>query len=279
MSKIKKIELPDFLKPYYINDLIRIGSDHDGGYLISLRDLLKSKHLISFGISFDWSFEKEFKEKNKRIIIKTFDGSVGFKYYRKNLVARLKKFLFKLEKKSFIDFTERLKLVLSFSIFFRFNMFTNKIHHNEKFVSMPLKKIFNDNFIKNYGYHPETIEIKDVFDNLMVDTFISIDIEGSEYDILQDLINSGNLFSGAVIEFHNVNQNLNTIEKFIKEFKLNLVHLHVNNFGELVGNIPSVIELTFSKYSVKDDRKVSDLPNILDQENNSNGPIYEITFL
>ena len=23
MSKIKKIELPDFLKPYYINDLIR----------------------------------------------------------------------------------------------------------------------------------------------------------------------------------------------------------------------------------------------------------------
>ena len=52
--------LPKIFKPIYIdnNDLIRIGSLNDGGYILS-KNLTKNLNLlISFGISDNWDFEK-----------------------------------------------------------------------------------------------------------------------------------------------------------------------------------------------------------------------------
>ena len=88
-----KIILPSFLNPYKIEDLTRIGNSNDGGYIVSNLDIFDSEYLISLGISFDYSFEKEFFKKNSKINIYTFDGSVGFRYFRKNCKHRIKKFL------------------------------------------------------------------------------------------------------------------------------------------------------------------------------------------
>ena len=60
-----KAILPKFFHYYTGNDLIRIGRNHDGGYLIAKVDIEKSDLLISFGISDDWSFERDFV-KNKK---------------------------------------------------------------------------------------------------------------------------------------------------------------------------------------------------------------------
>ena len=49
---------PNDLKPKGSFDLIRIGNDNDGGYLVDKNSVLKSKSLIAMGISTDWSFEK-----------------------------------------------------------------------------------------------------------------------------------------------------------------------------------------------------------------------------
>ena len=56
------ILFPKFLKPFYLkkNELIRLGSIDDGGYVLPLQDIRNSDVLISLGISDTWDFEKDF---------------------------------------------------------------------------------------------------------------------------------------------------------------------------------------------------------------------------
>ena len=44
------------------SDLVRIGRNNDGGYLVSKSDIEKSDVLIGLGINDDWSFERNFKK-------------------------------------------------------------------------------------------------------------------------------------------------------------------------------------------------------------------------
>jgi len=64
------------------------------------------------------------------------------------------------------------------------------------------------------------------------------------------------------------------IKTFIDKFNLNLVHIHVNNYGIIKKNgFPTVIELTFSpkKYNLRRDDSENNFPlENLDQPNNKN---------
>ena len=51
------------------SDLIRIGRENDGGYLVSRSDIDHSDVLIGLAINDDWSFEKEFKEVRRGLCI------------------------------------------------------------------------------------------------------------------------------------------------------------------------------------------------------------------
>jgi hypothetical protein len=59
-----KINLPKILQPFECIDLIRVGKDYDGGYLVNSEDMLKTSQLISLGVGPDWSFEKQFVKIN-----------------------------------------------------------------------------------------------------------------------------------------------------------------------------------------------------------------------
>ena len=91
---LKKIQLPSFLRPLYKTDLIRIGRDNDGGYLIPKQSLNQTKLLYSFGLSQDWSFEKEFYNKASVKIV-CYDQSVNWKFFVKLLLLGNFKSLFK----------------------------------------------------------------------------------------------------------------------------------------------------------------------------------------
>ena len=54
------MSLPNIYKPTKQYELIRIGKDNDGGYLCGTKNIKSANTLISFGISEDWSFEKDF---------------------------------------------------------------------------------------------------------------------------------------------------------------------------------------------------------------------------
>lgn len=57
---MRRMHLPKILKPLYSDRIIRLGKENDGGYLVDERDVLRTKHLLSFGIGTDSSFERQF---------------------------------------------------------------------------------------------------------------------------------------------------------------------------------------------------------------------------
>lgn len=56
------VVMPKIWQPWRCDDLIRLGKDNDGGYLVSRTDVMATKKLISFGIGCDWIFEQQFIE-------------------------------------------------------------------------------------------------------------------------------------------------------------------------------------------------------------------------
>ena len=54
--------LPKIFKPYKSikKNLVRIGPNMDGGYVIDKRVIKKIKTLITCGLNDDWEFEREF---------------------------------------------------------------------------------------------------------------------------------------------------------------------------------------------------------------------------
>ena len=53
--------LPNSFKPKKLYNLIRLGSDNDGGYLVEVDSHKKTKTLFSFGLGNDWHFERMFQ--------------------------------------------------------------------------------------------------------------------------------------------------------------------------------------------------------------------------
>ena len=87
---MKNILLPKLFQPFTCEDLIRLGKDNDGGYIINKLDVLKSNELISFGIGSDTSFEEDFINLNP-VNVKTYDSTIElsmFKHYKENITSK-----------------------------------------------------------------------------------------------------------------------------------------------------------------------------------------------
>ena len=112
--------------------------------------------------------------------------------------------------------------------------------------------------------------------------FLKIDIEGYEYEILNEIILHKDKIEGIVIEFHDVSQNLNKIIEFVSQLSpdIQLAHIHGNNYSiKNVNSFPEAIELSFSRNlnSTKFNSKVYPLKN-LDFPNSKRSPEVKINF-
>ena len=74
--------LPKELKPKHCYNLIRLGKNNDGGYLVEKDSLLNSESLISFGINLDWSFEKDFFS-YKKCSIHCYDHTIKYSFFKR----------------------------------------------------------------------------------------------------------------------------------------------------------------------------------------------------
>ena len=94
--------------------------------------------------------------------------------------------------------------------------------------------------------------------------FMKIDIEGSEYRILDEIINQKKKITGLVIEFHDYDLNKEKIYQFINSIDLKLIHININELGGIsIDNHPLVVELTFSKDPIKSyvEKSIFEIPN------------------
>jgi hypothetical protein len=257
--------LPKIFKPKYKYNLIRLGRDNDGGYLVEKESIFKSKSLISLGIGHNWSFESDYNKLNKTPIF-CYDHSINYSLLRKHSIKSIGRYFFRLFKPKYLT---------------RKKFFSNMVE--EILLFRAYKKFFNNN-IKHFNYKigpgKNDVTLVNIFknSNLIDPVFIKIDIEGSEYRILDELIKFQNIITGIVIEFHDFDLHIDNIIKFIENLNLELVHIHPQNPAPVnKENIPTQIEITFAK----NPKKISNLvkfPHEFDQPANPNFQDIELVF-
>jgi len=245
--------VPAFLKPLNCDNLIRVGRDHDGGYVVPKNDIDSTDILVGLGINNDWSFESHFV-KLKDVPIVAYDASVSKKIFLNTFLMALLK-------------PHRPKLLASrvWTYFSYLNFFKGDRTHIEKFVGPS----------KDQSY----VSMESVFESIpQGNVFLKIDIEGDEYGLLKEIVNYQNRLSGLVIEFHDSDVHLREIQKFVDDFDLILVHIHANNFAPLnINKLPLVLELTFSK-TPKLVKTQFQFPREIDMPNNRFSEEIKITF-
>jgi hypothetical protein len=78
------IKLPstfEWLCPVDVDDLVRIGGEHDGGYLVPQSVINQADCLLSFGLGEDWTFDEAWHALHPNDKIHMYDGSAPVRKY------------------------------------------------------------------------------------------------------------------------------------------------------------------------------------------------------
>lgn len=88
-------------------------------------------------------------------------------------------------------------------------------------------------FLKKYIGSPEGLTIQNIFKTFKLIEFgyLKLDIEGTEYEVLSDMLGNKFRFSGLAILFHNVPDNIDKINNFLIKFALSLIGFSMNEIG------------------------------------------------
>ena len=81
---------PRLLVPNRRADLRRLGSAHDGGYVVALETIAEARHLLSFGLAANWDFERDAVALNRELTLEAFDPSVGPRHFAGMAVRSLR---------------------------------------------------------------------------------------------------------------------------------------------------------------------------------------------
>ena len=247
--------LTSFLKPKPYS-LARYGRDNDGGYLIVENDIEKSEYILCLGINDDWSFERDIYEKYG-VSIHCFDGSISLIPLIKLVIKNAFHF------PNLKPFTNSLKSLITFKKFFS----QAGVHFKKMYVGRAIG-CTSITFSKS-------VQICDIHKPF----FLKVDIEGSEYRILDEILGHKNLIQGLAIEFHDFDLHIAEIQRFTERLGLQVAHVHVNNYGEVDDeNIPIFLEVVYSSSTPNNFNKRALLPNSLDMPNDPARPEVQIVF-
>ena len=219
--------LPKIFKPYKSikKNLIRVGPNIDGGYVLDKRVINKIETIITCGLNDDWEFEKDFLKINPYCQILAYDHTVNKNFWKDRFKNDLISFflLQKLSVKKILDIFKYIDYI---------NFFKNKNKHYIK------KVVLNKS-------NKKQISIKKILHNKK-NILLKIDIEGDEYKILEHINKKFIKINLLIIEFHNIHKNLNKLKNFVKKTKFKIIHIHGNNYaGTNKNNDPKVVEMTF----------------------------------
>jgi hypothetical protein len=243
----------DILRPQYVDGLMRYGNLSDGGYVLPKKTVEVIDGLVSFGISSDWSFEKSIQNINPSISVHCYDHTIsGFIFFKKVVKVFFRCLVFKA---SLQDLFGKLYIFIGYFLFFRGNI----IHFKNRVVNKKKVRIDADLDL--------IISKMSKNKNLL----FKIDIEGSEYKLIKDLIANKKIIPLLAIEFHDVDclrrTFLEKINWLLEEYRI--VHVHANNYGIISDDgVPDVLEITFlrkdlveAKFSTQATNKKLDFPN------------------
>ena len=253
----------NFLCPHK-TDLIRIGNAGDGGYVIPARSLDAVEHLVSIGISDDWTFEEEAELRSPAIRIDGYDrtsGSLVFLYYGVR------------------DFVSLLRGTNTKKFFFRILKWLRLSYKFKSFWSH--KHSFFRRWVVLNKESRKEIDLASVFARVPQSSILAlkIDIEGNEYAmsqiVLEEITRRVNRIQLVVMEFHNTITMRQQFMEFVESISklLPIVHIHGNNFGQIgQDGFPEVVEITFAAQRYVSDEKTLKFPHHLDSPCNPTAP-------
>jgi hypothetical protein len=254
----------NFLAPYATQDLIRVGKASGGGYVLPAWLAKEADFLGSFGLSEDWSFDEQFRRLNPYAVIHGYDHSIS----EKELAIRLARSVANvtLGKESPNAVGHGINAIRSYRQFYQ-----GATRHFQQ-------RIFNRLDT------PRDVTLNGVLERTNARKgLLKIDIEGSEYRIVDDVIRAADRILGLVMEFHDTEPLrmvfLDSIRKLQEHF--GIVHLHGNNHvGVAADGLPEALEVTLvqkCRISVREKRLLLPLDGI-DFPNNPNVPEYGLRF-
>jgi len=218
-------------------DLRRLGSAHDGGYVVALETIAAARHLLSFGLAANWDFERDAVAFNPELTLEAFDPSVGPRHFagmavRSALSVPLR--FVSADPRGAQSSAHRVRTAVDY-----FRFFSRGARHTRKRVW--------------YNSDRNSAAIADILADVRSKqrgpVFAKIDIEGSEYRILPWIIGAADLFTGLAVEFHDTDicaEIFNAqVSRLLEHFEV--VHVHGNNYGDLSidGSLPLSLEITF----------------------------------
>lgn len=224
--------LPKELRPSVETELVRVGPVGDGGYVIPEKVLNETALLYGLGVGVNWGFEKQFSEKSGASVV-CYDHTVTNGFWWKYFFNGIKRPL-----KGKSDIREIIRRIRRYKSYREFFDGKERIHKVEKIAPR----------------WQGGVEIADLLEGVEShDVFLKLDIEGSEYDFLEQIRKFSRFLTGLVVEFHDVPEYRDMIVDFVRKLDMPLVHIHGNNCSGCDYNgDPRVIELTFKRRSVED---------------------------
>tara|TARA_B100002051_G_C16710781_1_gene626560 strand:- start:802 stop:1629 length:828 start_codon:yes stop_codon:yes gene_type:complete len=233
----------DLLSAYKCDDLIRVGREKDGGYVIPKRILKSSNILFSGGIYTDWSFELDFIKFSRinKFFLVDKDTSI------KSQFNHLKSFLKNKKVRSINKFKQLIHFFYNVPRIYAFRRFC-KSKFIEAYLTSSNLKSSQENRMTTLGALIKRLNFK-IKDNSI---FLKLDIEGSEWVMIPDILEISKYLSGIAMEVHDLDINGDYLNEFIiksNKLGLNLIHVHPNNAGGYCEgtNLPRLLELTFIK--------------------------------
>ncbi len=218
------------LKPAATHDLVRIGGQFDGGYVLPERILLATQGLLSLGLSDNWSFEEDFAAA-AGVPVVCFDHTVDRRFLARRIAANLSKGVF---------CADGLRLRRATRVFGYRRFFRGANRHVRRPVG----------YATSGGVSlSEAMGIAG-FDNRV---FLKVDIEGWEYRILDEIAVHADRFSGLAFEFHDIDLHADRIARFVSAVAPNLfvVHFHPNTYSQIGPNHMALhVEVTFMAHSL-----------------------------
>jgi hypothetical protein len=221
------------LQPKIVDDLVRLGNQLDGGYVVSASAVRDSSALLSFGLGGDWSFERDAAQLNNNLTIHVYDHTLGERAIFRSLMSSCRDYLGEQNAQSLLEIRSAIEFYDSYSGFFvgdRRTHFVERVVGNMK------------------GPQEATIEV--AFSRLgdLGSLIMKVDIEGDEYAIVDQILAFHDRLAMVVIEFHATEclraKFLDAVSRILQYFEI--VHIHGNNhIGVAADGLPDVLELTF----------------------------------
>lgn len=231
-------------RPSPTEDLIRIGRDNDGGYVIPQRVCDAAEVVVGLGISTDWSFEAGFLGRNPRAKVVAVDATVSADVFRArgrdaalSGLRLLMKGEFRHVRARVSESREYFRLARAFDGFFQApNRFMQKFLTEADSIRSLSWQTLRDGIVERSGRR----ELGAVF--------VKMDIEGAEYRVLPEVLRDAHSILGMAIEFHDCDLMWERFEEMIAMLQVEymIVHVHGNNCTPLIPGttIPRTLEIS-----------------------------------